>query len=52
MRPHWALIPEEGGDPVTPEEVYVGGVAVRIPKWQAWARAARAKLDKMLEEAA
>jgi transposase InsO family protein len=52
MRPHWALIPEGGGDPVTPEEVYVGGVAVGIPKWQAWARAARAKLDKMLEEAA
>jgi len=51
LRPHWALVPEGGGDPVTPHEVYVDGVAVGIPKCQAWARAAREKLDRMWEEA-
>jgi putative transposase len=50
-RPHWALIPEEGGDPVTPQDVYAHGVAVQIPKWQGWARGAKARLDKMLQEA-
>jgi len=47
-RPHWALIPEEGGDPVTPHDVYVGGVKVGIPKWQGWAKGAKAKLDQMM----
>lgn len=47
-RPHWALIPEEGGDPLVPEEVYTGGRAIRIPRWQGWARGAKEKLDKML----
>ena len=47
-RPHWALVPEGGGDPVTPEDVYVNGVDVGIPKWQGWARGARAKLDQMM----
>jgi transposase InsO family protein len=51
-RPHWALIPEEGGDPVTPHEVYVDGLATQLPSWQGWARAAREKLDRMLETAA
>lgn len=51
-RPHWALIPEEGGDPLTPYEVYVEGCKTQIPKWQAWAKAAREKLDQMLTEAA
>jgi len=51
-RPHWALVPETGGDPVTPEDVYVGGVRTRIPKWQGWAKAAKAKLDEMMEAAA
>ena len=50
-RPHWALVPPEGGDPVTPLDVYVNGLAVRLPKWQPWARAARAKLDQMMEAA-
>ena len=49
LRPHWALIPEEGGDPVTPEDVYVRGQAVRIPKWQQWALKAKEQLDQMLE---
>jgi transposase InsO family protein len=51
-RPHWALIPEGGGDPLTPEEVYVEGRATRIPRWQGWAREAKAELDRLLEEAA
>jgi transposase InsO family protein len=52
LRPHWALIPEEGGDPLVPAEVYAGGRAIQIPRWQEWARAAQAKLEKLLEEAA
>jgi len=52
LRPHWALVPAEGGDPLTPHDVYVGGVRTQIPKWQTWARAARAKLDQMMAEAA
>lgn len=51
-RPHWALIPEEGGDPLVPAEVYRGDRAIRIPRWQAWARGAKAKLDELLTEAA
>ena len=52
LRPHWALVPEAGGDAVTPADVYVGGVRTQIPKWQAWAKAAKAKLDAMMEQAA
>jgi putative transposase len=52
IRPHWALVPEAGGDPVTPLEVYTGAVATQIPRWQGWAKAAREKLDQMLEPAA
>jgi len=52
LRPHWALVPEVGGDPVTPHDVYVGGVRTQIPRWQAWARAAKAKLDEMMEQVA
>ena len=51
-RPHWALVPEGGGDPLVPAEVYVGGRAIAIPRWQDWARAARAKLDALLDEVA
>ena len=54
IRPHWALRPESGGDPVTPDDVYRHGVRITIPKWQGWARAARCKLDALMdgEEAA
>jgi len=52
VRPHWALVPEGGGDPLVPAEVYAGGRAIQIPRWQAWARAARAKLDALLDEVA
>jgi putative transposase len=51
-RPHWALVPEEGGDPWVPAEVYAGDRTIQTPRWQQWARAAQAKLEKMLEEAA
>lgn len=49
-RPHWSLVPAEGGDPLTPQEVYVSERAIRIPKWQGWAREARRRLDEMLGE--
>ena len=52
IRPHWALVPEAGGDPVTPEDVYGRGVKVRIPKWQPWAIRAKARLDQLMTEAA
>ena len=51
IRPHWALLPLGGGDPLTPEEVYVHGRAVELPKWQGWAKAAKAKLRAMTEGA-
>ena len=51
VRPHWALVPPEGGDPVTPAEVYVQGKAVGLPKWQGWAKAARKKLNAIIEDA-
>ena len=50
VRPHWALEPPEGGDPITPVDVYVHGLAVGLPKWQGWAKAARAKLEQMTED--
>ncbi len=52
LRPHWALRPEAGGDPLVPEEVYAGGEVVQIPRWQTWAQAAKGKLDKLLSGAA
>jgi transposase InsO family protein len=47
-RPHWALRPEEGGDPLVPEEVYAGGRVVQLPRWQQWAKAAKEKLDQSM----
>jgi transposase InsO family protein len=52
LRPHWALIPPGDGDPLTPVDVYVHGQAVQTPKWQAWARKAKAQLDQSMQEAA
>lgn len=52
LRPHWALRPEQGGDPLVPKEVYADGRLVQIPQWQTWARAAKAKLDELMEVAA
>lgn len=45
IRPHWALRPADGGDVVTPDEVYRGRIAIVLPKWQGWAKAAKQKLD-------
>lgn len=50
IRPHWALAPVAGGDVVTPADVYRRGVKVDIPAWQGWARAAKEKLDALLEK--
>ena len=47
VRPHWALVPPDGGDALTPTHVYVHGRAVGLPKWQQWAKAARKKLEQM-----
>ncbi len=52
VRPHWALRPQAGGDPLVPEEVYAGGQRVQLPRWQGWARAAKAKLDELMGSAA
>ena len=49
VRPHWALIPPDGGDPITPADVYVHGQVVQLPKWQGWAKAAREKLKQMTD---
>jgi putative transposase len=48
LRPHWALRPEGGGDPLVPEEVYAEGQVVQLPRWQQWAQAAKQKLDEMM----
>ncbi len=49
-RPHWALVPTAGGDPVTPTEVYTQGIEVQLPAWQGWAKAAKEKLDALMAE--
>ena len=51
VRPHWALVPPEGGNPVTPAEVYVHRQRAGLPMWQGWARAAREKLNAIIEYA-
>ena len=51
IRPHWALTPIDGGDPLTPHDVYVHGQGVQLPKWQGWAKAAKAKLREMSQGA-
>ena len=45
IRPHWSLIPQEGGDPLTPEDVYRLGKRTQLPRWQGWAKAAQKKLQ-------
>ena len=52
MRPHWALLPPEGGDLMTPHEVYVDGQAMAITKGQGWAKAAKEKLDQLMSQEA
>ena len=48
LRPHWALKPQSGGDVVTPEAVYRGQIATTIPRWQGWAKDAKARLETKL----
>ena len=43
-----ALIPEDGDDSMTPYDVYVEGKVTVIPKWQGWAKGAKAKLDAIM----
>jgi len=50
VRPHWALAPIEGGDPLTPAQVYLEGRAIELPAWQGWARAAKEKLEERLQK--
>lgn len=47
QRPHWALVPDSGGDPVVPADVYANGVVTQIPRWQPWAIAAKRQLDEL-----
>lgn len=49
-RPHWALKPLSGGDVMTPTDVYIDGESIQIPRWQGWAKAANAKLEKLEQE--
>ena len=41
------LIPQDGGDPVTPEDVAATDQAIQVPRWQASARRAREQLDQL-----
>ena len=50
QRPHWALVPHDGGDPMVPADVYEDGMVTQLPRWQGWARDVKAKLDDLLEE--
>ena len=49
-RPHWALIPDAGGDPYTPAEVYEAGQTTQLPRWQSWATEAKKKLDHLMQQ--
>ena len=51
-QPHWSLIPKCSGDPITPEEVYVHGLATLIPKWQTWAQKAKEQLELLIDREA
>ncbi len=51
VRVHWALAPQGGGDVLTPADVYVHGQAVELPRWQGWAKAAREKLQQLVQGA-
>lgn len=48
VRPHWALEPADGGDVLTPHEVYVERKLIVLPQWQGWAKAARKKLAEAM----
>lgn len=50
IRPHWALAPVSGGDVVTPADVYCRGVEIQLPAWQGWAKAAKQKLQELMDQ--
>ena len=35
-----------------PEDVYVRGGAIQIPRWQGWAKGAKQRLDQLMGQAA
>lgn len=41
-------MPDGGGDPLTPQDVYISGCCIQVPKWQQWAVVAKGKLDSFL----
>ena len=51
VRPHWALVPPAGGDPVTPDDVYAKRVTSQLPRLQGWTKTAKDKLDRMTQDA-
>ncbi len=46
IRPHWALLPQAGGDPVTPADVYCRQVAVQLPPGKAGLRRPERKVSR------
>ncbi len=52
VRPHWALRPQTGGDPLVPWEVYVDGRRTMLPRWLPWARDVKRKLAELEFEVA
>ncbi|MBD8528342.1 IS3 family transposase [Pseudomarimonas arenosa] len=50
VRPHWALEPADGGDALTPTDVYVKQASIKLPKWQGWAKGAKKKLDEAMQQ--
>jgi len=51
-RPHWALVPENGGDALTPKDIYLDNRTIRIPEWQEWAKNALKKIQNEVVDAA
>ena len=48
-RPHWGMKHCGGGDALMPSDVYVDGLAVEVPVWQGWTKAAKEKLSRWWE---
>ncbi|RIK64873.1 MAG: hypothetical protein DCC65_13555 [Planctomycetota bacterium] len=49
VRPYWALVPDIGGDPATPLEVFLAKLTPKLPRWQGRTRAAKKKLDRLTQ---
>jgi hypothetical protein len=50
IRPNWALEPAEGGDVLTPKDVYINGRAITLPRRQGWGMAAKQRLDESMQQ--